>query len=260
MDTTTLGAAIAIMKSLPDGAAASADRAEAAAEAAEAVAAKTLNVTWEQGTISGGNFVVQADRATSSLITGIAVGDVISGKNGVQVRPAFYRNGAWVATWGTAADTYTITSANVNNYDGIRIIASRTNNKEQITPEQARNAVSYTGSQTEASPAAAKVDVDAIDARLVALESITVPVTSTAPTITAVKNRIYKCGTVNSVSFNPCAQGLCELIFTSGSTPAVLTLPSTVKMPDWWTGTEANRVYDIMVMDGVYGVVTSWAN
>ena len=48
--------------------------------------------------------------------------------------------------------------------------------------------------------------------------------------------------------------------FTSGSTATVLTVPNTVKWPDWFSGTlEANRVYEINIMDGIYGVVMSWA-
>ena len=51
--------------------------------------------------------------------------------------------------------------------------------------------------------------------------------------------------------------GLCGLTFISGSTPTVLTLPSTVVMPEWWTGVEASRRYDIMFLDG-HGAVMSW--
>ena len=82
-------------------------------------------------------------------------------------------------------------------------------------------------------------------------------VTGTTPTITAGTNCRYICGEVSSVSFTPCATGTCELMFTSGSTVAVLTLPNTVKMPDWFV-VETNTIYDIMITNGVYGAVMSW--
>ena len=88
----------------------------------------------------------------------------------------------------------------------------------------------------------------------------TVTVSDTTPTITAEANTRYICGEVTSLSFTPCASGLCDVRFTSGSTVTVLTLPSTVKMPDWFdpTALEANTIYEINVLDGVYGVVMSW--
>lgn len=81
------------------------------------------------------------------------------------------------------------------------------------------------------------------------------------PIISAVSGGRYTCSAsyVTSLSFTPSTDGICFVRFTSGSTPTVLTLPNTVKMPDWWTGVEANRTYEISIADGVYGVVTSWA-
>lgn len=66
---------------------------------------------------------------------------------------------------------------------------------------------------------------------------------------------------VTSLSFTPCANGICSVRFRSGSTATLLTLPNTVKMPDWFDSEhlEANRTYEISIEDGVYGVVTSWA-
>lgn len=97
---------------------------------------------------------------------------------------------------------------------------------------------------------------------------IEIPVSGATPTITAIPGAAYNCigtGTVASpvavteLDFTPSASGICSVRFVSGTTATVLTLPSSVKMPDWWTGTEANRTYEISIADGVYGVVTSWA-
>ena len=89
----------------------------------------------------------------------------------------------------------------------------------------------------------------------------TVTVSGTTPTITAEADTRYICGEVTLLSFTPCVSGICDVQFTSGSAATVLTIPSTVKFPDWFdpTSLEQNTVYEINVLDGVYGVVTAWA-
>ena len=85
-----------------------------------------------------------------------------------------------------------------------------------------------------------------------------VNVSETDPVIVGVANTRYICGQVATISITPPATGIIDVIFTSGSTVAVVTLPNTVKMPDWYL-IETNRVYEINVQDGVYGAVMSWA-
>ena len=97
-----------------------------------------------------------------------------------------------------------------------------------------------------------------------AVEDITEDVSTTAsatPVISAMPGMRYVCTAayVTSLNFTPSATGICSVRFTSGTTATVLTLPDTVKMPDWWTGCEASRTYEISIEDGVFGVVTSWA-
>lgn len=86
----------------------------------------------------------------------------------------------------------------------------------------------------------------------------TVTVSGTDPTITAEENTRYICGELLSLNFTPCQSGICDIRFTSGSTLTVLTLPSTVKLPDWFE-VETNHTYEISIMDGVYGTVMSWS-
>ena len=86
----------------------------------------------------------------------------------------------------------------------------------------------------------------------------TVTVSGTDPTVAAEENTRYICGELLSLSFTPCQSGICDIRFTSGSTLTVLTLPSTVKMPDWFE-VETNHTYEISIMDGVYGTVMSWS-
>ena len=85
-----------------------------------------------------------------------------------------------------------------------------------------------------------------------------VTVSGTTPTITALSGVRYVCGEVATLDITPCASGICDIMFTSGSTATVLTLPSTVKFPDGTFTPEANTTYEINIMDGVYGAVMAW--
>ena len=91
-------------------------------------------------------------------------------------------------------------------------------------------------------------------------ETQTVQVTGTTPTITANQNTRYVCGEVTSLDFTPSASGICDVIFTSGSTVTVLTLPNTVKLPAWFDATalETDTTYEISISDGIYGTVMVW--
>ena len=83
-------------------------------------------------------------------------------------------------------------------------------------------------------------------------------ITGTSVTITGQPNTRYVCGEVLSISITPPSVGTIDVMFTSGSTVAVLTLPNTVKMPEWWEGVEANYTYELVITDGVYAGVSSW--
>ena len=110
--------------------------------------------------------------------------------------------------------------------------------------------VSYDGSTSGLSATNVQGAIDELAVKEVA-------VSGTAPSITGAENTRYLCGEVLSLSFAPSSTGICEVIFTSGSTPTVLTLPNTVKMPEWFV-TEANMIYEVNILDGVYGSVMSW--
>lgn len=86
-------------------------------------------------------------------------------------------------------------------------------------------------------------------------------ISGTTPSITGVSGMRYICGEVSTLSITPPESGDMEVIFGSGSTATVLTVPNTVKFPAWFDATalEANCTYDIIITDGVYGVVMSWA-
>ena len=123
---------------------------------------------------------------------------------------------------------------------------------------------SYVDTQlaTKASTATATASSDGLmssadKSKLDAIGSV-VTVSGTTPVITAVSGVRYVCGEVATLDFTPCATGICDVVFTSGSTPTVVTLPNTVKFPDGSFTAEANKTYEINIMDGAYGVVMSW--
>ena len=86
-------------------------------------------------------------------------------------------------------------------------------------------------------------------------------ISGSTPSIIAEENCRYVCGEVSTISITPCAQGICDVQFTSGSTAAVLTIPNTVIFPEWFDPTtlETDKVYEISVVDGIYAAVGIWA-
>lgn len=124
----------------------------------------------------------------------------------------------------------------------------------------------YVGTQSQwvaslQGPAGADYILTAQDKSDIA-ELVTVPlieqVSGTAVTINGVANTRYVCGQVYSISITPPSEGTIDVLFTSGSSVAVLTLPARVKMPEWWTGVEANHIYELIITDGRYGSVMAW--
>lgn len=85
-------------------------------------------------------------------------------------------------------------------------------------------------------------------------------VDGTDPVISCDSNVRYVCGEVYTISITPPSSGTCDVRFTSGTTAAVLTLPSTVIFPDWvdLTTLETDTVYEILITDGIYGSVMTW--
>ena len=94
---------------------------------------------------------------------------------------------------------------------------------------------------------------------MIGVENRTVTVTGTDPVIVGQADTSYLCGEVSTLSITPPAQGVIDVIFSSGSSATILTLPNTVRMPEWFE-VEANHTYEINIANGVYGVVTSWAD
>ena len=86
-----------------------------------------------------------------------------------------------------------------------------------------------------------------------------VSVSGTTPTIVAKSGIRYVCGEVASLDFTPPASGICDVVFTSGTTPTVLTVPSTVKWANGFdpSSLDADTTYELNIMDGL-GVCGIW--
>lgn len=86
-----------------------------------------------------------------------------------------------------------------------------------------------------------------------------VQVSGTDPIITAKSGIRYICGEVLSLNFTPSTSGICDVVFTSGSTPTILTIPDTVRWANDFDPTtlNANTTYELNIMDGL-GVACAW--
>lgn len=86
----------------------------------------------------------------------------------------------------------------------------------------------------------------------------TVSVSSVTPTITPEANTVYQCGELSSLTItNPPATGAWSVVFTSGATATVTTIPSSILgLEDF--AAEANTLYEINVLDN-RAVIGSWA-
>ncbi len=85
-------------------------------------------------------------------------------------------------------------------------------------------------------------------------------VSGSTPVIVCKEGHRYVCGEVSAITITPSANGVCDVIFRSGSTPAVMTIVGTVKWPAGFNYASlwSNTYYEINILDGTYGVVGTW--
>ena len=98
----------------------------------------------------------------------------------------------------------------------------------------------------------------AISQMLSAPETVSV----STPSITAKPGVQYVCGEVSTLSITVPATGCVDIIFVSGSTPTVLSLPTgqdKISWADGWDETcEANTTYELNILNGKLGVKGQW--
>lgn len=174
-------------------------------------------------------------------------------------------NGAYgIGRFGTNGALYI-------NYPTSAYIKSGTSNYRPIVPSLQHESVFYgltkvagvdmssssnaVGTYTDEAKTAIKQMLGVHDA----YDSFVEEVIGTDVTITGQPSYRYNCGELYSLTVTPPSSGTIDFRFTSGSTPTVLTLPSTVKMPEWWVEVEANTIYEMCITDGIYCGVMTWA-
>lgn len=203
----------------------------------------TYSVNWETeaGTVYGGYV------------------DVVSGKLVVdRANIASYNGETLTSTWISDRDVYAEGTAPTTGAQVVYKLAEPI--EYQLAPQEIRtllgenNIWSVAGDVSVDYPADTKTYIDDLSIK-------TVEVSGQTPTITAEENTRYICGEVTSLNFTPSEKGICDVRFTAASISTVLTLPETVKLPDWFDPTllESGTTYEINIVDGVYGVVMSWA-
>ena len=101
-------------------------------------------------------------------------------------------------------------------------------------------------------------DTKAYIAEMIDPDGNVVTVTGSTPSITGESGKRYVFGTVDSISITPPSTGIVDVVFTSGTTPTVLTA-SGVTWPLWFDSTSLNAstVYEINIQDG-FGAVSKW--
>ena len=105
-----------------------------------------------------------------------------------------------------------------------------------------------------------KQNPDPVDIAAAVRGSIDETVTGQNPMIVGEANHRYLCGEVQTISITPPQSGIIDVVFSSGTTPTILTVPNTVKFPGDFdpTALDASTTYEINIMDGVYGAVLAW--
>ena len=93
-------------------------------------------------------------------------------------------------------------------------------------------------------------------------EMLDAPITVTGrdPVIAGKAGIRYICGECDTLTLTPPASGIVDVVFTSGTTPTVLSVPNTVKWPEWFNpdSLETSATYEISIMDGALGAVGKW--
>lgn len=90
---------------------------------------------------------------------------------------------------------------------------------------------------------------ETIDLSAYQLKPVQNTVSGTSASITPADNNVYNCGTLTSLTIsNPPATGAYSIVFTSGSTATITTIPSTILGLESFAA-EANTMYEINVLD-----------
>lgn len=151
-------------------------------------------------------------------------------------------------------------------------IKAGTNSSRPIVPELQHESTFYglakvAGDSTQsASSNAVGVYTEEAQSKIHEMLDAPVTVSGTTPTITGKAGIRYICGEVSTLSITAPESDCIDVVFTSGSTPTVLTVTSAktgVTAIKWMNGfdptaLDANTTYELNILDGELGVSGSW--
>lgn len=226
-------------------------------------------------------------RVTITDATGAHSFDVMDGEDGQGAVQDVQVNGASVVTDGVAnvpvASNYVIGAVRVASFYGHRMTADNViahkpaiestvkggiETNDPIVPSNQHASTFYgiakaAGSDEKNSTLPVGQYTDSAKSAISTMLNGPVTVSGTTPTINALPGIQYVCGEVATLDITLPASGCVDVVFTSGSTPTVLTVtPPTGVTVKWANGfdptvLEANTTYEINIKDGL-GVAGSW--
>ena len=153
------------------------------------------------------------------------------------------------------------------------LIKAGTNTFKPIVPSNQHESFFYAAAKAAGDTSQASsnnaVGVYTENAKSKISDMLTAPesVSGSTPSITAKSGVRYICGECSTLSVVAPESGCTDIVFESGSTATVLTVTSAksgvsaIKWPSWFDpdNLDANVTYEINILDGEFGVVTSWA-
>lgn len=218
--------------------------------------------SWEDPTGGGGT-------VTDVQVNGTSILDA----QGVANVPKASQNELGVVKIDSSLGLYMNTNGNLGtNPAGSALIKGGTANYYPLVPQRQHESTFYglakAAGDTTQSASSNAVGQYTEDAKSKIHDMLDAPVTvsGTTPTITGKAGIRYICGEVSTLSITAPESGCIDVVFTSGSTPTVLTVTSAksgVTAIKWANGfdptaLDASTTYELNILDGELGVAGLW--
>ena len=241
------------------------------------VASNAMKVDWVGNTYLGGNLYTNCDNNSTNGVKVATVNDILV--NDVQVNgTSILSNGVANIPIGSATE-FGVFKRGSGLYDTNGVLGVNTSTEENIkngsggtftTVSKQHVATFYglakaAGSDEKNSTLPVGQYTESAKSAISEMLNGSVSVSGTTPTINALPGIRYICGEVTTIDIATPASGIIDVVFTSGSTPAVLTVtPPTGMTMKWANGfdpdnLEADTTYEINIADGCLGVAGTWS-
>ena len=214
-----------------------------------------------------------SDYLTEAPVTDVQVdGTSVLGQDGIADVPSATTDNYGVVLIGNGLQISPSTGKLMTNPAISTQVKTGTESFRQITPNVQHQSVFYglakaAGDTTQASSSnAVGTYTETAQSKIHEMLDAPVIVSGTTPTITGKAGIRYICGEVSTLSITAPESGCIDVVFTSGSTPTVLTVTSAktgVTAIKWMNGfdptlLDANTTYELNILDGELGVAGLW--